>query len=78
MKIKSILVIAAMLFSMAAHAYGVRYTRVFKGDGQIRAEIIDQHGYVVATGHSGKEGSRKSRKKAALDDALEDLEENED
>ena len=65
-------------FSNMAFAYDgdheVRYskTKTVYGEVVIRAELIDDDGYVVATGHSGGEGTRKQKKQEAKDDAEND------
>jgi hypothetical protein len=70
-------IIFTTLFSTVANAYGIKYTKVKQQDGDkvMRAEIINQDGHVVATGHSGSEGSRKDKKSEALEEAVDDLEE---
>ena len=74
--IKIYFLCATVIFSSMAFAYGVKYTKVERpnGDKVIRAEIVNQDGHVVATGHSGTEGSRKDKKNEALEEAVDDLE----
>ncbi|MCO4795325.1 MAG: hypothetical protein KC493_16520 [Bacteriovoracaceae bacterium] len=77
---KSAVIIFTIFYSTLVSAYGIKYTKVKQRDGDkvIRAEIINRDGHVVATGHSGTEGGRKSKKAEALEEAVDDLEENED
>ncbi|MBT3585841.1 MAG: hypothetical protein HN509_13125 [Halobacteriovoraceae bacterium] len=72
-----IAIFAMAIFSSSVGAFDIRYTKVKQTDGDkvIRAELINQDGHVVATGHSGTEGGRKSKKSQALEDAVDDLEE---
>lgn len=65
-------------FSSTVFAYDgdheVRYskTKTVYGEVVIRAELIDDDGFVVATGHSGGEGTRKQKKQEAKDVAEDD------
>ena len=72
--IMGMLVVLTILSSVAS-ALDIKYTRTKTQDGDkvIRAELVDQYGNVVATGHSSGEGSRKEKKKDALEDAVDDL-----
>ena len=74
---KSALFLTLLLASNLALAeLTVRYSVVKGGQGRIRAEIMNEDGAVLGTGYSEKAGSRKNKKSEALDEALDDAEEN--
>jgi len=68
------LTLGSVFMANSAFAYHLEYTKTKNSRGEriIRAEIVHE-GNVVATGHSGTEGTREEQKEEAAQEALDDL-----